>query len=186
MSWYHYSKSYDLPMQNILTELQHMRILLNQEGQSYFSLIVKYGWVILIIYLIIIIGLVLWLRYSQHIFHTLTTAFRVSIDNLYYTTSLLLYTNKDNIHDFKENIPLLLQYKTNLINKKSQANYYENIDDIIKEVEYIYLLTESQATITDKEQLLAQWQLLQHLSHTINTLKQTLTFLTLGLFQLFL
>ena len=120
----------------------------------------------------------MWLRYSRKTFNTINTLFKVSMDDIYYQISLLLYNNKDNIYNFKENIPLLLQYKTEEMNKRSKANYYNNYTKLREEIEYIGNLTENKIQY-NREVLDTQHSLVQNLSHTILYLKNSLSVLTL-------
>lgn len=146
--------------------------------------ITHYGRLWLWIYIIIIVWLYALLRYTQKTFTTMNTWFRVSIDTLYYNISLLLYQNKDAIYHFKENIPLLLQYKTQLINKKDKAYYYEDSERLITEIEYIYTLTNSNQAVENKDTLIQQSHILLQLTSTIKNIKTTLTIMTLWLYKL--
>ena len=59
---------------------------------------------IIIGYVLFLIMIITWIYYSKKTFHTINTLFRVSMDRLYYQTSLILYKNHDTIYNFKENI----------------------------------------------------------------------------------
>ncbi len=157
--------------------------LFNSLKGSVFS-ITHYSRLWLWIYIIIIVWLYALLRYTQKTFTTMNTWFRVSIDTLYYNISLLLYQNKDTIYNFKENIPLLLQYKTQLINKKDKAYYYEDCERLITEIEYIYTLTNSNQAVENKDTLIQQSHILLQLTGTIKNIKTTLTIMTLWLYKL--
>lgn len=114
----------------------------------------------------------------------MNTLFRVSMDTLYYESSLLLYTHHNDIYQFKENIPLLLQHKTHLIQKKDKAYYYENFYQLIEEIEYIYQLTESGKIIDNKNDIINQYNIIITLTHTIKNIKNSLTLLTLGIYKI--
>ena len=144
----------------------------------------KYTWLWVWIYLTIIITLYALLNYSKQTFTKINTLFRVSIDTLYYETSLILYKNKNNIYEFKDNIPLLLQYKTGLINKKDKAYYYENFEKLIEEIEYIYNLTDSDKTLLNKDNIIKQHNILLKLIITISNIEKSLTIITLWLYKL--
>jgi hypothetical protein len=105
--------------------------------------------------------------------------FRVSIDNLYYEVSKLLYEHKDDIHDFKENIPLLLQYKTQTIAKKEKGNYYEDFNNLITEIEYISQLTIQKSILSNKDDINNQYTILMKLINTIKVIRNTITIVTL-------
>lgn len=140
---------------------------------------------LIVTYVIIVVALILWLRYSRKTFNTINTLFKVSMDDIYYQVSLLLYNNKDNIYNFKENIPLLLQYKTEEMNKRNKANYYNNYTKLMDEIEYIWNLTENKVQY-DRESLDTQHSLVQNLSHTILYLKNSISVLTLWIAKFFL
>lgn len=144
----------------------------------------KYTWLWVWIYLTIIITLYALLNYSKQTFTKINTLFRVSIDTLYYETSLMLYKNKNNIYEFKDNIPLLLQHKTGLINKKDKAYYYENFEKLIEEIEYIYNLTDSDKTLLNKDNIIKQHNILLKLITTISNIEKSLTIITLWLYKL--
>jgi hypothetical protein len=135
---------------------------------------------IIIIYVFILISMIIRLYYSKKTFQQINNLFRVSIDGLYYDISLILYKSKDSIYEFHKNIPLLLNNKTITIAKRERAYYYEDYDKLIEEIEYIYTLTWSDKIIIDKETIDIQHKLLLKLNHTIHSLQNTITMLTLG------
>lgn len=151
---------------------------------SFFANLGNYAIGALVIYILIIIALVFWLRYSRKTFNTINTLFKVSMDDLYYQTSLLLYKHQNDIYDFKSNIPLLLQYKSQEINQRDKADYYNNYTKLIDEIEYIWQLTESSISY-DRVQLDHQYQLVNWLSQTMSYIKNSLSVLTLGLANIF-
>lgn len=137
-----------------------------------------------IIYILFIISLYIRLYYSNKTFQKINTLFRVSMDTLYYESSLLLYTHHKDIYQFKDNIPLLLQYKTNLIQKKDKAYYYEDFYKLLEEIEYIYQLTEPGKIINNKNDIISQYNIVITLTSTMKNLKNTLTIVTLGIYKL--
>lgn len=139
---------------------------------------------LLVIYIIIIISLLFRLQYSRKTFNTINTLFKVSMDDLYYQTSLLLYRHKDDIYDFNTNIPLLLQYKTQEINKRDKATYYHNYIKLIDEIEYIWQLTDSPVQY-NRAELDHQHTLVNKLDNTITYIKNSLSILTFWIARLF-
>jgi len=137
-----------------------------------------------IIYILFIISLYIRLYYSNKTFQKINTLFRVSMDTLYYESSLLLYTHHKDIYQFEENIPLLLQHKTNLIQKKDKAYYYEDFYKLIEEIEYIYQLTEPGKIINNKNDIISQYNIVITLTSTIKNIKNILTILTLGIYKI--
>lgn len=137
----------------------------------------------IIIYLLIVI-LIRWrLYYSRKIFHSANTLFRVSMDDLYYQTSLILYKNKWSIYDFQSNIPLLLQYKTQEINKRSKATYYNNYEKLLEEIEYIAQLTNTSLSY-NRTELDKQYHTVRSLDHTMNSIYNIFMILTLWIGKL--
>jgi hypothetical protein len=106
------------------------------------------------------------------------------MDTLYYESSLLLYTHHKDIYQFEENIPLLLQHKTSLIQKKDKAYYYEDFYKLIEEIEYIYQLIEPGKIINNKNDIISQYNIIITLTSTIKNIKNTLTILTLGIYKI--
>lgn len=139
------------------------------------------GW---IIYILFIISLYIRLHYSNKTFQKINTLFRVSMDTLYYESSILLYTHHKDIHQFEENIPLLLQNKNNLINKRDKAYYYEDFYKLIEEIEYIYQLIEPGKTIINKNDIINQYNIVITLTNTIKNIKNSLTIFTLGVYKI--
>jgi len=137
-----------------------------------------------IIYVLFIVILYIRLHYSHKTFQKINTLFRVSMDTLYYESSLLLYTHHNNIYQFKENIPLLLQHKTDLLQKKDKAYYYENFYKLIEEIEYIYQLTEPGKIIANKNDIINQYNIIITLTSTIKNIKNTLTIVTFGIYKI--
>ncbi len=137
-----------------------------------------------IIYILFIVSLYIRLYYSNKTFQKINTLFRVSMDTLYYESSLLLYTHHKDIYQFEENIPLLLQKKTNLIQKKDKAYYYEDFYKLIEEIEYIYQLTKPGKVIDNKNDIISQYNIIITLTSTIKNIKNTLTILTLGIYKI--
>jgi len=124
-------------MKQILLDIVSFFVAIGSSIGSVFANMEIYLFWVIVLYIITIIVLVFWLQYSRKTFLTVSNIFNISIDNLYYQTSLLLYNHKDNIYNFKENSPLLLQYKTQEISKRDKANYYSNYPKLIEEIEYI-------------------------------------------------
>ena len=139
---------------------------------------------IIIGYVLFLIMIITWIYYSKKTFHTINTLFRVSMDRLYYQTSLILYKNHDTIYNFKENISLLLQYKTSMIEKKDKALYYENYEQLIKEIEYIYTLTSSDSNEIHKEDIDKQYKLVKILENKLSTLQNIANICTLWIYKL--
>lgn len=152
--------------------------------KGFFSSTLQYWRLWLALYTIFIISLYLRLSYSYKTFQKVNTLFRVSMDTLYYEVSILLYKHQNDIHEFKENIPLLLQHKTEFIHKKDNAHYYEDFNQLLQEVEYIYQLTESGKIITNKDEIVNQYNIVITLTNTIKNIKNTLTIFTLGIYKL--
>ena len=107
------------------------------------------------------------------------------MDTLYYESSLLLYTHHKDIHQFEENISLLLKQKTNLINKRDKAYYYEDFYKLIEEIEYLYQLTEPGKIIINKSDIINQYNIIVKLIGTIHHINNTLTIFTLGIYKIF-
>lgn len=129
--------------------------------------------------------IILWIQYTKKTFHTINSLFRVSIDKLYYQTSLILYNNKNTIYNFKENIWLLLQYKTAMIAKKYKALYYEDYEQLIKEIEYIYNLTNTDIAEIWKDTIDKQYQLVKTLQTKLSRLKNIANIYTLWIYKFF-
>lgn len=172
-------------MNNTLSEIINWWSNIISWIQGFFDQISIYRWLRLFLYIVFLSSLLIRLYYSKKTFQKVNTLFRVSIDNLYYQTSKILYTEKSNIHNFKDNIPLLLQEKTQLINKRSKGNYYEKFDNIISEIEYIFQLTEGNKEISNKNDIKNQHNLLIKLINTINNINNTLAITTLGISKFF-
>lgn len=138
-----------------------------------------------IAYILFIISLYIRLSYSKKTFQKIETLFRVSMDTLYYESSLLLYTHHKDIHQFEENINLLLKQKTDLINKRDKAYYYEDFYKLIEEIEYLYQLTEPGKIIVNKSDIINQYNIIVKLIGTIHHINNTLTIFTLGIYKIF-
>lgn len=149
----------------------------------FYDVITHWGWIITgyIIFLIIIFG---WIYYSKKTFHSMNTLFRVSMDTLYYKTSIILYNNHSTIYNFKENIGLLLQHKTSMIEQKDKAFYYENYQQLIKEIEYIYTLTDSDSNDIQRSKIDEQYNLVKVLQTTLSRLQTIATISTLGIYKI--
>ena len=141
-------------------------------------------WVI-IIYIVCIVLLSLRLRSAWKTFNKLTTLFQESIDDLYYQTSVILYQEKENIIDAPTTIPLLLKYKTEEIAKNSEANYYENYEKLVQEIDYIGELTQQKITY-DRTGLDSQQHIIKQFHSTIVRLRMSLLALTLWIAKFFL
>lgn len=138
----------------------------------------------LLIYIIIVTLLVIWFRYSRKTFMKVNTLFKKDIDDLYYQTSLILYNNKEDIHEFQSNIPLLLQYKRQEIQRKNKANYISHYNKLIEEIEYIAELTNN-SLIYNREELNKKHHLAQNLAQNSSYMQNTLSVFTLGVSNLF-
>lgn len=161
-------------IENIVYTLQDMFLWIGNMWYLIFVLYVGY------------ISILVWrLHYAHNTFNKINTLFKVSIDNLYYSTSLLLYNNQSNIHDFDTNIALLLEYKTKFIAKKEKAIYHNDFTVLLNEIEYIYKLIDPNKTIENKTTIVSNHELLIKLSHTIDTINNILSISTLHLYKLF-
>ena len=140
---------------------------------------------IIIIYIICIILLSLRLRSANTTFTKLTTLFQEPLDDLYYQTSVILYRQKDNIYDASATIPLLLKYKTEEIAKNDEANYYNNYEKLVQEIDYIGEFTE-QKIMYDRPGLDAQHSIIKQFHSTIIRLRMSLLALTLWIAKFFL
>ena len=138
----------------------------------------------ILIYIIVIVLLVLRLKYSRKTFTSIVTVFDKDIDDLYHRASLILYNNKDNIYEFTSNIPLLLQYKTQEIQKRDKANYYNNYHKLIDEVDYIGQLTDTTIDYNHSD-LDAKYTIVHKLSQNISYIQNTLSLFTLWISNLF-
>ena len=127
----------------------------------------------IIIYLLVVI-LIRWRLYYSR---------KISMDDLYYQTSLILYKNKWSIYDFQSNIPLLLQYKTQEINKRSKATYYNNYEKLLEEIEYIAQLTNTSLSY-NRTELDKQYHTVRSLDHTMNSIHHIFMILTLWIGKL--
>ncbi len=171
-------------MKQIINDISEFFVIIWSSLWSFFGNMEVYVIWLIIIYIIIIITLILRLQYSRKTFNTINTLFNISMDSLYYQTSLLLYRNKDNIYDFTNSIPLLLQYKTQEINKRDSANYYENYNKLIDEIEYIWQLTDSSIQY-NRAELDKQYQIVNKLSQTTTYISNSLSVFTLWIAKLF-
>lgn len=171
-------------MKQILNDIIEFFVTIWSSLWSFFANMETYIIGLVVMYIITIIILIVWLQYSRKTFNTINTLFRVSMDDLYYQISILLYRNKNNIYDFQSNIPLLLQYKTQEIKKKDKAAYYNNYIKLIDEIEYIWQLTDSPITY-NRNELNHQYTLVHKLDNTIHQIKNSLSLLTLGLARIF-
>lgn len=152
---------------------------------SFFSNIENYLIRVILIYIIIIIFLSFWLRYSKKTFAAIILIFDEHMDNLYYDASLRLYNHKDDIHDFSNTIPLLWKYKTEEFTKMDKANYYEHYEKLRDEIEYIWQLVNESITY-DRAGLDTEHKLIIKISNNIKYIKRSLLGLTLGIAKFFL
>lgn len=106
-----------------------------------------------------------------------------NMDHIRYTISSMLYNNKNNIHDFKNTIPLLLHYKTESL--EHSTPYRSHIDKIISESEYIYNLVGNNES-RDYSELKNNAWVLERLFQTKKRLYTLYNILTLGIGTLFL
>lgn len=134
---------------------------------------------IIIVYLIVLAILVFWFFYSYRVLTKMLVVFRVMMDDLYYQVSSMLYHHRADIYKFEENIPILLQYKTQEFQQKAQANYYHNYEKLIKEIIYISELTNSPLQY-DRARLDTQQQLVIKGVATLHSLSRVIGVLTLG------
>ena len=125
-----------------------------------------------------IVLLIVRLKYSRKTFDVVNNLFSKDMDDLYYQVSLILYNNKEDIHEFKINIPLLLQYKTQEINKKNKANYINNYNKLIDEIDYIGELTNNPINY-NRQELDKKYTIAHNLSQNSIYMQNTLSIFTL-------
>lgn len=94
--------------------------------------------IILVIDLILLIVFGIGIYYTQWLLKSIGNEFNRKMDDLYYQVSLLLYNNRDSIHEFPNTINYLLNYKTNLIKQGKDAHYYKDYNKLKKEINYIW------------------------------------------------
>ncbi len=172
-------------MNTVLNELHQIFLNTLSYVRDFFSTTTTNSLRIVLWYIAFLIMIVLWIQYTKKTFQTINTLFKVSMDKLYYQIALILYNNKNTIYNFKENIWLLLQYKTAMIAKKDKAVYYEDYEQLIKEVEYIYTLTNSDISEIWRENIDKQYQLVRTLEIKLSRLKNIANICTLGIYKLF-
>ncbi len=106
------------------------------------------------------------------------------MDHMYYSVSTVLYTHRDTIYDFHNTIPILIKHKSDMIARKSQWLYYNDFDPLIKEVQYIYQLTNTPIDTINIDHITQQYTIVKQLKTAKLWLQGTLNTLTLWLYQL--
>jgi FlaA1/EpsC-like NDP-sugar epimerase len=131
MSWYHNPKRYIIMMdiQSYIIWLRENMLIMMSEFLTNINSYLIFWW---IIYLLCILWLYARMYYANKTYAKIDSLFRLSIDTLYYEISVLLYNHRQDIHEFDTNIPLLLSHKTNLINQRDKAHYYEHFESCLK------------------------------------------------------
>ena len=137
---------------------------------------------ILIVYIIFVMSIIAWLHYTRKTTISADKAYNSILDKLRYETSSILYHEKDNIHDIKNTIPILLHHKSECA--KNTIPYRSVHDKLIEEIEYIGNLVDKPIMI-DKEKLQKTADFCSKLHHIENNLKALLGLLTLWISKLF-
>lgn len=128
--------------------------------------------------------MVVSLHRSHKALQHIATIFQVAMDDLYYQTSLRLYEHKHEIYNATETIPLLLEYKSKAIAQGDGRAYVDHYVKLIDEIDYIGKFTNDPINY-DRTKLDHQYQGLQRMYATHQTLKTTLGVVTLGVSHLF-
>ena len=135
------------------------------------------------IYIVLVVITIAWLYYTNKIYRRVSSSLYSWLDQLRYECSRLLYTNKDSLYNFKNNLPLLLHYKTESIANPTLLK--ENSQKIIDEYLYINNLVWSIASI-DTAQIQMNAKFLIKLENTKHRLSSFLSLFTVGLSRLFI
>ncbi len=71
-----------------------------------------------------------------------------------------------------------------MIEQKDKAFYYENYQQLIKEIEYIYTLTDSDSNDIQRPKIDEQYNLVKVLQTTLSRLQTIATISTLGIYKI--
>lgn len=184
-------KSLDIDVSNIILYDMNTRTTISTSiadawwsiADFFVQLRIHSPWII-VLYIFTIIILLVWDYYTRQTYIKANTLFRVLMDHMYYTVSQVLYHHREEIYDFHNTIPILLQHKTDMIAQKAQWLYYNDFDLLIKEVQYIYQLTNTGLNDINIDQLTEQYAIVKHLKNTTLWLKGILNTMTLWIYHL--
>mgnify|MGYP003592697772 FL=1 len=147
------------------------------------SFLIQNRYILIVIYIGVLWSIVIWIKYTKKVMRKVEYITNKNMDHIRYTVSSMLYNNKNNIHDFKNTIPLLLYYKTESL--EHSIPYRSHIDKIISESDYIYSLVGNNES-RDYSELKSNAWVLERLFQTKKRLYTLYNILTLSIGTLFL